>query len=175
MPRTDTRSRATSGTKKTTRLFEFEVSLLNGPITKAYSKRNKKGVSRTIQIRGDQTLDALHEIIFVAFDRYDEHLYEFQIGGKGPMDPKARRYFVPSEFDDAPPTGNSKRARIESIGLKVGEPFGYWFDFGDDWWHQVNVVAIHDEIPRGKFPKITEKVGESPPQYPEWDEEDGED
>ena len=54
-------------------------------------KKNRV-ISRTIQIRGDQTLEDLHHAIFYAFGREDEHMYEFQVGGKGPMDPKARRY-----------------------------------------------------------------------------------
>jgi len=49
--------------------------------------------------------------------------------------------------------------------------FGYWFDFGDDWWHQINVVATEDAAPRGKYPKVTKRVGKSPPQYVGWDEE----
>jgi Plasmid pRiA4b ORF-3-like protein len=42
---------------------------------------------------------------------------------------------------------------------------GYWFDFGDDWWHQINVAAIDDKVPRGKYPKVVKRVGKSPPQY----------
>ena len=37
---------------------------------------------------------------------------------------------------------------LDSLGLEVGRTFGYWFDFGDDWWHQINVEAIDDEVPR---------------------------
>jgi hypothetical protein len=59
--------------------------LLSGPITEAFAKKNPS-VLRTIQICGDQTLEDLHEAIFNAFDREDEHMYEFQVGGKGPMD-----------------------------------------------------------------------------------------
>ena len=54
---------------------------------------------------------------------------------------------------------------IEALGLKVGDRFGYWFDFGDDWWHQINVEGIGDKLPRGKLPKVTKRVGKSPPQY----------
>ena len=52
----------------------------------------------------------------------------------------------------------------------MGQSFGYWFDFGDDWWHQINVEAIEDKVPRGKFPKVTKREGKSPPQYPAEDE-----
>ncbi len=43
------------------------------------------------------------------------------------------------------------------------------FDFGDDWWHKIKVKSIGAEVPRGKLPKVVERVGESPPQYPDWD------
>jgi hypothetical protein len=50
-------------------------------MTAEFAKRNKV-ISRTIQIRGDQTLEDLHHAIFAAFDREEEHMYEFQIGGQ---------------------------------------------------------------------------------------------
>lgn len=61
-------------------------------------------------------------------------------------------------------------ATLDSLGLEEGRSFGYWFDFGDDWWHQANVEAIDDKVPTGKFPKVTKRVGKSPPQYSEEDE-----
>ena len=72
-------------------IYTLEVFILSGPIDRKFVKKNPV-MSRTLEIRGDQTLDELHEIIFMAFDRFEEHLYEFQVGGKGPSDPKARRY-----------------------------------------------------------------------------------
>src|SRR5438093_7109202 len=79
------------------RLYTLEVFLLSGPITEKFAKENPV-VSRTIQIRGDQTLEDLHHAIFDAFGRSDEHMYEFQFG-KGPMDPKAPRYVLPSNYE----------------------------------------------------------------------------
>ena len=99
-------------------------------------------------------------------------MYEFQFG-KGPMDPKGKRYVLPMAFDtgeDNPPAGQVDQARIDSLGLSVGQAFGYWFDFGDDWWHQINVEAIEEKAPKGKFPKVTKRVGKSPPEYDEEDE-----
>ena len=157
------------------RLYTLEVFLLSGPITEKFAKKNPV-VSRTIQIRGDQTLEDLHHAIFDAFGRWDEHMYEFQFG-KGPMDPKAPRYVLPDAFETDMGEENRRPAgwtgpRIDSLGLEVGRSFGYWFDFGDDWWHQINVEAIEDKVPEGKFPKVTKRVGKSPPQYAD---EEGED
>ena len=41
----------------------------------------------------------------------------------------------------------------------MDDAFFYWFDFGDDWWHQIDVRAIRDEVPPGKYPKITARTG----------------
>lgn len=148
-------------------LYQLEVFLLTGPITEAFAKRNPV-VSRTIEIRGDQTLADLHTIIFQAFDREEEHLYEFQLKGEGPTDPNAERYVHPAAFDDGA-DGLSTETTIGSLDLAVEEPFGYWFDFGDDWWHQINVMAIEDKIPAGRYPKIVAHEGASPPQYADFD------
>ena len=103
-------------------------------------------------------------------------MYEFQVGGKGPMDRRARRYVLPGALDEPfsgrKPAGDLTRTTLGVLGLKVDDTFGYWFDFGDDWWHQINVVAIEDAAPRGRYPKVTKRVGESPPQYAGGDEEE---
>jgi hypothetical protein len=160
--------------KQDERLFVLEVFIIGGPMTAKFLKKNKV-VSRTIQIRGDQTLEDLHYAIFDTFDREDEHLYEFQVGGKGPMDPKAKKYVLhmamDGPFGDKEPAG-TVNAAIGSFGLQKGDAFGYWFDFGDDWWHQINVVAIEERAGRGRCPKVTNRVGKSPPQYVDWEEED---
>jgi Plasmid pRiA4b ORF-3-like protein len=154
------------------RLYTLEVFLRSGPIAEKFARKNPV-VSRTIQIRGDQTLEDLHRAIFDAFGRRDEHMYEFQFG-EGPMDPKGARYVLPAAFETdmgekTRPAGRVDRTRIDSLGLEVGRSFGYWFDFGDDWWHQINVEAIEEKAPSGKFPKVTKRVGKSPPQYLEED------
>jgi hypothetical protein len=155
------------------RLYTLEVFLIGGPITEGFARKNPV-VSRTVQIRGDQTLEDLHRASFDAFDRWEEHMYEFQFG-EGPMDPKGARYVLPGAFEADrgeanPPVGRVDRATIDSLGLEVGRNFGYWFDFGDDWWHQIDVEAIAENVSGGRFPKVTKRVGKSPPQYAEEEE-----
>jgi len=156
------------------RLYSLDVCIISGPIAEKFAKKNPQ-ISRVIQIRGDQTLEDLHDAIFDAFDREEEHMYEFQFG-EYPMDRKAARYVMPTDdelgFDDgeAPSPQSVDLTTLASLNLKVGRSFGYWFDYGDDWWHQIDVVAIDDKVPRGKFPKVAKKVGKSPPQYADPDE-----
>jgi hypothetical protein len=141
--------------------------------------KGRRSIWRTVLLRGDQTLDDLHEVIFVAFDRYDEHLYCFYF-------PKARRRRLPS---DKPPKEyrsprgfdqtkgfeidnryNAAKARLDDLQLKVGQTFEYLFDFGDEWWHEIIVQGIGPSKPGGTYPRIVEKRLPSPPQYPESDE-----
>jgi hypothetical protein len=148
------------------RVYTLAVSLLSGPVTTAFARKNRS-VVRTIEIRGDQTLEQLHDCIFAAFDRDDPHMYEFQMG-KGPMDPKGPRYVLPMAADeDFGPriAGTVDTTTIDQMGLEVGRQFGYWFDFGDDWHHQIGVEKIVDGPGDGPFPRVVKRVGASPPQY----------
>ena len=43
--------------------------------------------------------------------------------------------------------------------------------FGDNWEHQIRVTAIEETSGKGRYPKVVERVGKSPPQYPDEDEE----
>ena len=150
-------------------LYTLDVFIISGPMTTRFARKNRV-LCRVIQISASQTLKDLHHAIFHAFDREEEHWYEFQVGGKGPMDPKARRYVLRSAMEipirgSPKPAGDVARTTIDSLGLNVGEAFGYWFDFGDDWWHQINVAAIGKERRRGKLPRVVKRIGASPPQY----------
>jgi hypothetical protein len=148
-------------------IYTLEVFIISGPVSKKFVKKNPV-MSRTIEIRGDQTLAEFHQAIFKAFDRFDDHLYEFQVGGKGPNDPKASRYSFSSTNEEGMGgelAGDVRETVIDNLKLKKDDAFGYWFDFGDDWWHQINMIGIENKPAKGKYPKITARIGQSPPQY----------
>jgi len=152
-------------------LYVLDVGLIDGPMTEKFIKKNPE-VIRSIEMRGDQTLADLHAMIFKAFDREEEHMYEFQLRGNGPNDPNAERYGLAMALQDdfgSPLAGDVAQTQIGALGLAVDEPFGYWFDFGDDWWHQVQITAIAEPQPKVKYPRITQRIGASPPQYADFD------
>ena len=153
-------------------LYVLDVFIIDGPITEKFLAKNPV-ISRTIEIKGSNTLEDLHKIIFKAFDRLEEHMYEFQVGGCGPQDPNARRYGLKQAFSNSDfaegLTGDVSSTPIASLGLSIDDAFGYWFDFGDDWWHQINVTNIADKTPESKYSRITKRVGASPPQYADFD------
>ena len=117
-----------------------------------------------IETRGDQTLEELHHAIFKAYDRWDEHLYEFQFG-KRPFDPDGPNYGVPGPQQRKKGDGDARTTKLDDLDLNPGRVFGYWFDFGDDWYHQVQVDRIEQAIPTVTYPRVIRRVGKSPPQY----------
>ena len=147
--------------KTPSRLYNLIVYLIGGPISDEFEGLI---ISRTIQIRGNQTLEDLHRTIFKAFDRFDEHLYEFMLGVV--PDDRSSIYSLPSEVEipglDEEMGGDVRTTNIDSLGLEVDRAFGYRFDFGDEWLHQIDVTAIVDYSGKGKYPKVTKKVSKSP-------------
>jgi|GEM_PF-1206918 tetratricopeptide (TPR) repeat protein len=166
-----------SAKKKTTGpvpLYTLEIRLTDGPMEDAFLEANPE-IVRTIQIRGNQTLLDLHRLIFNAFDREEEHWFEFQIGGDDFNDPAARRFGIPGDCEGDEEDGrleDAEATRLAALGLAVGQTFDYWFDYGDDWMHAITVTAVAPKAPKGNFPSVVGRVGASPPQYPEWEEEE---
>lgn len=143
-------------------LYVLTVFLSNGPVGEKFAKKNKT-VQRVIEIRGDQTLEQLHQVIFEAYDRWDQHLYEFQFG-KRPFDLAGPNYGTV----DGPKKknyGDARLVKIDDLSLSPQRVFGYLFDFGDNWFHQVQVERIEQAIPTVTYPRVIKRCGKSPPQY----------
>ena len=106
-------------------------------------------MTRTLEVRGDQTLQDLHEAALAAFDRKDDQLYSFYLG--------AGRHREGKELLPA--------STIGELNLRVGRRLRYHFDPEDDWTHDVKVKAVGDPEPGAMYPREVRRVGESPPQY----------
>ncbi len=128
------------------------------------SLKGKSDIWRIIDIKGTQMLSSLHKAIFKAFDRSEEHQYSFFLSNK-PYD-RESEYTSPGLDED----GTSKlatRIRIDSVELYGGRKILYLFDYGDEWWHEVELISVTERITRANFPRVVKKQGKSPPQYPE--------
>lgn len=157
-------------------IYRLRVELTQTPYDEG------EGTWRVIEIKGSQTLHQLHRAIFKAFDRWEHHLYSFYLS-RNRRD-HTREYASPDYFEDEeweedlPQDAGS--AKLDSLGLAVRSKFDYIFDYGDGWEHRLTVLDISDETPVGRYPRIVERHGASPPQYPvdgseEWADEEPDD
>jgi hypothetical protein len=152
-------------------IFVFKVALAG-----------RKSIWRRMALRGTQTLDDLHEAIYDAFDRYDEHLYSFYFpppGSKGRTRMRdGDEYTCSGTFEG--PWGDewdakSTDVKLAALGLTPKRKFYYLFDFGDEWWHEITVEKTDAPAEKGKYPRVLETHGASPPQYPDFDDDSDED
>ena len=145
-------------------VYVFKVKL-------GYDRR----VWRRIEIQGDQTLHDLSYAILDAFDFEDFlHLYSFFMSGE--VGDLSSEYVSPDYFEGSNLWQEEKRSADEvkvcSLGLKPRQRFLYLFDYGDDWRFEVQFMGRVDSKEGATYPRITDRRGDSPPQYPE-DEGEG--
>jgi len=133
-------------------IHRFKVSLKNNP-----------DIWRIIDIKENQMLSSLHKAIFKTFDRTEEHKYSFFLSNK-PYDKESE--FTSPGSDTTGETKLATRVRIDSIALYGGPKFLYLFDYGDDWWHEVELIGVTQRVTRASYPRVVKKQGKSPLQYP---------
>jgi len=139
-------------------LLVVSVYLAGGSLAHKFAN---KVFLRDIEIRGNQTLEQLHHAIFAAFDRHDQHLYEFQFGER-PNDPKGPNYRIPDPDEHKEGNGDARTTTLDALGLKPNRIFGYLFDFGDEWFHQIRVERIEQAIPTVNYPRVIKRVASLP-------------
>ncbi len=83
--------------------------------------------------------------------------------GQGSVDPKGPNYGIADAGETE--NGDARSAKLDDLKLTLHRTFGYWFDFGADWFHQVQVEKIEQAIPTVTYPRVIKRKGKSPPQY----------
>lgn len=139
--------------------IRLEVELMTGPFSAKYADTV---MTRTIEIHDSLSLMDLHDVILEAFNREDASTWAFLIGGKGLYDKKNIMYgpIETGQFHD------SEATKMADLRLKVGDAFGYLFDFGRRWEHSIHVRQIEPTDKATTKPRVVKKIGKSPPQYP---------
>ncbi|MGF6754819.1 plasmid pRiA4b ORF-3 family protein [Paraburkholderia sp. GAS42] len=99
----------------------------------------KPPVWRRIQVDGNITLRKLHHILQAAFGWTDSHLHDFEIDG--------RTYAMGDNdnmldlFAEDPEMMDDRKARLHQLAYP-GNRFLYRYDFGDDWYHDIQVEEV---------------------------------
>lgn len=126
------------------------------------------GCYRHIQISKNATLYKLHKVIINAFDFEDDHAHAFFMDNHYWSGYAA--FFSMKMHGDERLT---KSYKLEKLNLAKGDQFKYLFDFGEEWRFQCKVLRELEE--NVDIPCVIRSVGESPEQYPQWDEESDKD
>jgi hypothetical protein len=112
----------------------------------------KPPVWRRLQVPSNTSLAELHHIIQAAMGWYDCHLHQFEVNGRDYADPE---HMLEETTDEA---------RWRLARLQVGQRFAYWYDFGDDWWHDIQVESIDRADPALTYPRCVTGRRACPPE-----------
>ncbi|MCX6875544.1 MAG: plasmid pRiA4b ORF-3 family protein [Verrucomicrobia bacterium] len=93
---------------------------------------------RRLQVPGDASLDWLHAVLQVAIGWTNSHLHQFKVGGDCYSD--TRDHFA--EFEDDPEILEERKFTLRQIAPREQDVFGYEYDFGDSWEHEITVEKI---------------------------------
>ncbi len=130
----------------------------------------------------------------MAFDREEEHLYRFIFKWKI-SEPNELQAFWRDRGMLVPLRGNQQKklyincpdclggscwaeekdaakTELGTMDLKIKQKFEYLFDFGDEWWHEIEVMEILPVSPGMTYPTISKVQGESPSQYDYGDDDE---
>jgi len=129
--------------------------------------KRSKTVSRTIELRSEQSLEDLHLAIQQALRWDNDHLYSFYLNST--LDDDQRyRFASPMEEDEPQWTTDGV---IGALGLMLKHTFLYYFDYGDSHEFEVQVVGIRPQAEPSEYPRLIASTGKAPPQY-YYDDED---
>lgn len=104
--------------------YELKITLL----------RSKPPIWRLVRVPADIRLSHLHRVIQIAMGWEDDHLHQFEIKGQSYMDFSRPGPDIGTQDEDA--------ARLNEIVTRVNTKFRYWYDFGDDWWHEIQLKRM---------------------------------
>ena len=99
------------------------------------------------------SLDALHRVLQECFGWMDYHLYSFQLDGV--------EYEAPGEEAEG---RDAKRTTLASLALTPESRLAYTYDFGDDWVHDIRLVATHPQHPDAQYPCCVDGARAGPPE-----------
>lgn len=111
---------------------------------------------RRFLVADNAALAKLHKIIQIVMGWKDRHLYEFHIDGN--------RYGKPDEEWGEFKITSDKKVRLSDLELKEKQKFGYLYDFGDSWRHEINVEKILVPDRGVKYPKCLDGAMACPPE-----------
>jgi hypothetical protein len=128
-----------------TKIFELEIVLAGV----------QPAVRRRVQVPGEVDLSVLHEVVQSVMGWTNSHLHEFEIAG--------RRYGIPDPDWPSQHVTDEAKAKLFRL-VKAGDRFGYVYDFGDNWTHEIAVEKVFAAEAGVRYPRCVSGQGACPPE-----------
>ncbi|WP_264339134.1 plasmid pRiA4b ORF-3 family protein [Wolbachia endosymbiont (group A) of Cydia splendana] len=129
---------------------------------------NKK-IYREMALKGRTSLYTFAKEIVGAFDFEFDHAFGFYDNIKD-IHESSEAYTLFYDFGD--PVNDNEKSVKKSYIYKVfqlNKKMLFLFDYGDNWDFLVECCGVIEAEIGKRYPKITKKQGEAPPQYPDYD------
>lgn len=112
---------------------------------------------RRLEVPAEYGFDRLHRALNAAMGWLDLHLHEFEVAGK--------RYGDDVDMSaEADATLPEATLVIGDVAKSRHRRFAYWYDFGDDWWHTVEIESVDPALNGVFYPRCTAGAGACPPE-----------
>jgi hypothetical protein len=121
-----------------------------------------KDVWRRIALAHDNTLEDMVGVILRSVKFDDDHLYELVYRDGAGRTVRAAHEVCDSEV-------HTFEVEIGELPLKPGQSMTFHYDFGDDWRFNVQLERIDPPGSLKKLPRVIEKHGKAPRQYPRYE------
>lgn len=110
-------------------------------------------VWRRLEVPSDMRLDLVHETLQTAFGWFDCHYHQFETD--------CGEYGDPAQNADTWRDDESAVA-LAQVAADAKAAFGYVYDFGDNWRHDLVVEAVSPAEPGVRYPRCTAARGLAP-------------
>ena len=118
-------------------------------------ERSNPPIWRRVVVPGTIRLDRLHKVIQLAMGWENCHLHKFTAGRDS--------YGIPDpDFDSD--VLDERRYTLQNLVTKIGQRFGYQYDFGDNWEHEVQFEQMLSADPAFKHPACLDGENACPPE-----------
>jgi hypothetical protein len=127
---------------------------------------------RIIEIKGEKTLYDLASFIVKSFNFDMDHAFGFFNNIKDLYN-SDEIYELFFDMEDCEPTEKAqgvKKTKIYSV-FEPKKKMAFLFDYGDEWIFLIECKGVSDPMEKTRYPRVIEKAGKSPEQYPDYGEE----
>lgn len=117
---------------------------------------------RRLEVASDLALDDLHAVLQVAFGWTDSHLHRFASDAR--PTPETQYYLGPFDRMEDDAGVPEEQVRIDEVLAAPGDRAAYQYDYGDDWWHMIELEAVTARAPGAPRARCTDGRRPGPPE-----------